>query len=84
MRKTYVRPDVYLESYALSNAIASGCNAIITSIASYNCSADVMKDPASYTIIDVGLFGDGINCLTDYSVFQQYCYYNGSNKIFTS
>ncbi len=82
MKKKYVAPDLYFESFALSQSIAAGCDSI-----------DVTQ---SY--VELGLFSQNVpsnymgitSCTDDYDglvsqgIIEEYCYWQGSFKLFLS
>lgn len=81
MKKTYVKPKVYFESFELSANIATGCKLI--SNATANACAVTDKD------LGVTYFGDTASCGAGYTPpgpNDKFCYGvpQANNNIFTS
>ncbi len=82
MKKKYVTPDLYFESFTLSQSIAAGCGSI----------------GVTQSYIELGLFSQNVpannqgitSCTYDYDdwvsegIIEEYCYWQGSFKLFLS
>ncbi|MCD7755791.1 MAG: hypothetical protein LUJ09_05605 [Firmicutes bacterium] len=84
MKKKYVAPDLYFESFTLSQSIAAGCNENGISI--------------TQSYVAMGLFSKNVpsnnqgitSCTDDYDawveqgIIEEYCYWQGSFNLFLS
>lgn len=84
MKKEYIVPDLYFESYVLSQSIAAGCSsgaiAFLESVIDIESGSGYFVDstPSNY---------QNYTCAYDgTSITQMYCYWNGSesNQLFLS
>ncbi len=79
MKKKYIAPDLYFESFVLSQSIAAGCGSI--GIATVQSTMELgyftAETPSNYA---------GYECKEDVSgVWEGYCYTaGGSNQLFLS
>ncbi len=80
MKETYVKPELRFESFTLSHSIAGGCNANAISVvnALIDLDSSLFASNSSYT------------CTVDFdnsswaSIYEGYCYWNGTMKLMTS
>lgn len=78
MKKTYEKPQIYMERFELAEHIASGCGAL----AQYRDNAACFEN----SILDGMFYGD-INCRTelDPNIVENYAYWaEMGNMLFTS
>ncbi len=81
MKKKYVAPDLYFESFRLSQSIAAGCTPDgIAAVGSFNQIGYFLDDRATMTCTEI-VTKDNISTLFG----ESYCYWSGTDmKLFTS
>ena len=74
MKKEYVAPDLYFESFELSEGVAAGCDSTgITTMEQYMANYLFTDDiPSNYLNYTCQFYATGI--------VEDYCYYAGSNN----
>lgn len=78
--KKYVKPELFYESFELSEQIALGCSDLMSSLANFRDSG---------CTVDLGgtiLLVDNAACTADPDKLEGYCYFAGSgdNAVFAS
>lgn len=82
MKKAYVKPEIYFESFELSANIATGCVNITKSLAEWVCGVDVPGVGIAFTSKISGcVYNEGVE-----DGFGGVCYHNPSDStnLFTS
>ena len=75
MKKTYEKPQIYMERFELAEHIASGCENIVA-----------WRDNADCFLVIGGVFAQEMGCQTYANPDQgeDYCYYATNGGLFTS
>ncbi|MCD7774775.1 MAG: hypothetical protein LUH40_04240 [Clostridiales bacterium] len=84
LRKKYIAPDLYYESYVLSDSIAVGCSeAGITSAEGMNAWGNFFLDSGALSCINIW---DEKTENENSGIVEGYCYWNGTSEMqmFTS
>ncbi len=80
MKKTYVKPAIAFESFALSQCIAASCNeTTLNHSTAYTCSYQGRGD-APNPVFMVGMFAPGGVCSIGVSM-DDFCYTNGAAEM---
>lgn len=80
--KKYVKPELFYESFELSEQIALGCSELMSSLAT-------LRDATKDCVVDLGgttLLVDNATCTANPDKLEGYCYFAGSgdNAVFAS
>lgn len=75
MKKTYEKPQIYMERFELAEHIASGCGQIVN-----------LRDNRDCFSVIGGLFGEEMDCqvYANPDKGENYCYYAAGSGLFTS
>ena len=78
--KTYVKPELYYESFELSQHIAA-CDLKLTTNSIWECRVETDRFFDGLGDALQGAFVDANVCAKTYSGYEQYCYTNGADYL---